>query len=503
MAALVVLSALAGQSVGDVIDRVRAAMHYDNLARCGGIRVRGDGEFFGTSGLWEMRLAPDGRMVETIDSRIGYSQGFDGAVAWSADHSGLTRTLALQAREVMELKSFVLTGRWLQPEAGAFTIELAPGSADELHLLLRHRHGHLEAQLCLDPRTWLPVQLATSSAMGGDVWVLGDYRPVLGFQYPHRLGHTRSGITNSIRVHQVAAEPGVFSPPPSAPRDVFFDGEQGARVACERAPSGHLLVHPRVNGRELGPFILDTGAGVTVIDRGAADALALPKFGKTSIGGAGAEIASAPLREAQELALGPVTLGSPVFTEMDLEPFAHALGAPVAGICGYDLLCRAVIGIDLATPAVEIHDPSAFVLAHGQWQELIVHGRHPHVRCRFEGDREGLFRLDTGAAPVSLIFHADAVERLGLLDGRASTPVAGMLGAGGALKADAGTLDWFELGGKRFPPMRVLFSRDQSGALVDRYVTGNVGGGYLGAFIVVFDYPHDRVAFVPHAAEPR
>lgn len=36
-------------------------------------------------------------------------------------------------------------------------------------------------------------------------------------------------------------------------------------LAVRRAPTGHLLVHPRINGKDAGAFIFDTGAGMCVV----------------------------------------------------------------------------------------------------------------------------------------------------------------------------------------------------------------------------------------------
>ncbi|MFO0985479.1 MAG: retropepsin-like aspartic protease [Planctomycetota bacterium] len=332
-----------------------------------------------------------------------------------------------------------------------------------------------------DRRSWLPVELRRTSTMGEESWALGDYRDEQVLVLPHSWRHTGSGVADEWHAREVGlldrSVRAQLVRPSNEPGDTALDPDRVGPLTVARARTGHVLVHPLVNGEDLAPFLFDTGAGVTVIDRAAADRLELPALGKVWIGGGGASTPLSRLRRADTLSLGPLTIERPFFTEMDLAPFQAAVGAPIAGICGYDLLARAVIAIDLAAPSVAIHDPDTYRLEAGaSWQELVIHDRHPHVRCRFEGDREGLFRLDTGAAQVSLIFHSPAVKEQDLLAGRETEPANGMFGAGGEIGARAGVLEWLELGGRRFSRTRVHFALDERGAVADPYSTGNLGG---------------------------
>jgi hypothetical protein len=123
--------------------------------------------------------------------------------------------------------------------------------------------------------------------------------------------------------------------------------------------------------------------------------------------------------------------------------------------------------------------------------------KHPAVRARFEGDREGVFRLDTGSDDT-VTFHTPAVERFKLLGGRSTAPTRSG-GVGGISSGQTGTLEWFELGGHRFERPKVGFATAREGAFADDYMVGNIGTGFLGAFVMVFDYTNRRIAFAPRA----
>src|SRR5439155_736684 len=126
-------------------------------------------------------------------------------------------------------------------------------------------------------------------------------------------------------------------------------------------------------------------------------------------------------RKGELFQLGPVTIERLTYLELDLAFLAPAFPQKIAGVCGYDLFARSIVSLRPSTGAVEIHDPSRFALRGGRWQELFLHEKNAAVRCKFEGDRQEIFRLDTGAGDT-VSFHAPAVQRLNLLEGRTTQP---------------------------------------------------------------------------------
>lgn len=70
-------------------------------------------------------------------------------------------------------------------------------------------------------------------------------------------------------------------------QQLLFRGHSAASLP-PHPPWPCSLVKPRLNGREVGYFILDTGASGFVLDPQAADALDLEAFGELQVGPAGA-----------------------------------------------------------------------------------------------------------------------------------------------------------------------------------------------------------------------
>jgi hypothetical protein len=129
-----------------------------------------------------------------------------------------------------------------------------------------------------------------------------------------------------------------------------------------------------------------------------------------------------------------------------------------------------------------------------KWNKLAVDGRVACVEGSFEG-HSGFFHLDTGAGASTVTMHVPAVERLKLLEGRETTPTASG-GVGGMVTAKQGTLEWFEIGGHRMEKVSAVFATKGHGAFANPYTLGNIGGGLVRPFVLVFDYQRGRIAYV-------
>jgi predicted aspartyl protease len=283
--------------------------------------------------------------------------------------------------------------------------------------------------------------------------------------------------------------------PADPPADARFDPAVAPLIESMRVKTGHVLVHPRLSGKDVGWFILDTGAGALCLAPEVGEKLGLAVLGSVTADGVGGNV-PAPLRRGGELVVGPATLSQPTWVELDLKFLEPHFGVPVAGILGYDFFARAVVAVDYATPRVEVYAPGAYPLPQGEeWERLVLDNRLPCVEATFEGDRSGIFRIDTGATGT-VTFNAGAVERLGLLVGRETKPVQ-VGGVGGTRTIRAGELAWFELAGHRRSPLEAAFEPEPGPQDLSAHVAGTLGGGLLTPFTLVLDLPARRIAFVP------
>jgi len=476
---------------GGLVERARVALGPTSM---GAVQLEGRGKAHssGVDGALRVRCTNAGAFRFDFDGPLPDTAAFDGKVSWTADRMHLERTIELEEADTWKPFGWLVSGHWL--EAPELHVSELAGATPMLKLALDGTP--LEMTLTLDPASSLPVELVYEDDTGPIRWDFSDWRAVGGRKLPHHWTFDSGSSVDTYTLDsyaKVADDGAAFHFPAHAPQDVRFDASLDGEIEVERVMSGHLLVEPMVEGKSVGWFIFDTGAGSMVIDPKVADQLALPKLGEVLTVGIGGK-ASAAFRQGKRFELGPLALVNPTYVELDLSFLEGIFGRKIAGIVGYDLLARCVAEVETTTPYIALYDPAHYALEGGKWQDLIVCHNTPCTNARFEGERVGLFRLDTGANGT-VAFHAPAVVALGLLDGRKVTSSqAG--GVGGLAESKEGQLAWFELAGHRFEKPAVSFSQAKTGAFTDRYTTGNIAQQFLAPFRMVLDYPHDRIAFV-------
>ncbi len=268
-----------------------------------------------------------------------------------------------------------------------------------------------------------------------------------------------------------------------------------------------LLVRARINDAEPAWFYVDTGATGMVVTPEQAAAAKMPELPAVSVHGAAAF--EAKCRACRSFELGPLLLHDLTFVEIDVGFIGDDPSMPVAGIIGADVFRRAIVEIDLGTPAVRIRDPRTYSIDTRRWQPLVMTERGPAVRCRFEAgggvegpqkEAEGLFVLDTGGN-FGIGFHQPTVEKLGLLNSRQTRPQASR-GVGGVNYGRRGRLAWFDLAGNRITDAPAVFFGPRDGVEYDADMYGMIGSRVLSRFVVVFDYAGSRVAFLPRQQSP-
>lgn len=457
------------------------------------VLLEGSGTVLGLATEFQLEFGADGAGRLRTGTLLGEELVSDGERVWTRSWNNPVRELALADREASLMQFAVLSGAW---KAAGGPVEVLRSSGDGQELRLRG--GHAVFLLTLDGASGDPARLTRRDEDGQEGLAMEEWRDFGGVRAPSRIRRgSLDGVHDVLTV--AAARPAAapaLEPPAAAARDFRFDAAVPAQLEARRARSGHILVRPRVDGADIGWFIFDSGAGAMCIDPDAARALGHESFGQvTAVGVAGKT--EAGFFRTESFTLGPLTLESPIFVSLELDFVGAALGEKIAGIVGYELFARSIVEFQAGeTPILALHSPDGYALAADcSWQPLIIDGTVPCSRARFEGERDGLFRLDTGA-DGSVSFHSPAVEKWQLLENRETgTSFAG--GVGGVKPIKTGELEWFELGGRRFEAVPAQFYTEKVGAFADQDLDGNVGLGLLGQFRLVFDYGGGRVAFAP------
>lgn len=464
-------------------------------------RFRGTAWFHGTEADCEWRVDRTGAFRARIDGKVARVLMHDGSRTWMREGQGPAFPLQLYAREVALLETWVLSGVWTLADVGLEILLAEPEREDEVALTLRVEGGRLDGRLILDRTTLLPRRLSLPGNHGGIQLEMSDWIEWEEHWVPRRIvERLDGGLENRFVLSSAARDPAEVPQLETGAADTHFDRSQESRLEVRKARSGHLFVRPRINGEDVGWFLFDSGSGASMIAPEIADRLEIESFGEQRLTGLGPGVHETRMRRVSTLELGPLLVRDLVFIDrVGPDMASRMLGEPVAGVLGWDILLRAVVLVDPQEPRVELHDPTTFQLAQDAWRPLTLHWKVPYVSARFEGDREGLFCLDTGAGHLTVLFHAEAVEELGLLAERALVDHQGG-GAGGDVAMKRGALRWFEVAGRRIEPAQALFSVGEDGE-ADPYAYGFLGGAFLSPFRTVFDYAGGRVAFVPRVED--
>jgi hypothetical protein len=482
--------------------RARSALGWDRLVeRRACVEVLGATRFLGTDATQAIVFDSGGRVRESIDGELPQHSGFDGVTHWVRDWTDTPRALTLGDRTRAELDELFTTGRWAS--AGKrLSFTLAPSEAeDEIALAFRHVDGVQHGTLVLDAATHRPSAVRFGSDGVRTERTFHDWRVHDGSAFPMRVETLEEGVTRTFEARSVRLAQDVdetrFAPRLEAPTDTHFDAQIPPELEVRRVSSGHLLVHPLVDGRDLGWFIFDSGAGTSCISKTATEGLRGP-LGEIRAMGVGGSVA-AHFWRAKELRIGPLRVANPTFMELDLAFLEPYFGVKVGGVLGYELFARCVAAVDMSGARISLHDPAKYVLpASGRWEQAQIFGRQPCVTAQFEG-RDGVFLIDTGAARDTVTFHYQVVADLELLDGRETT--AGQAGGvGGFVATRVGELTSFRLGGRSFEKLHASFAVEDKGAFANDYLAGNIGGVLLEPFELVFDYSGDRLGFVERTA---
>jgi hypothetical protein len=475
----------------DLVERVREATHVADSPSVSVFNLQGQARYLGVDEGYSLRFNTDGRFVADVSGPIPHAAGFDGKRYWAHDRSGAPQPLDLEELDRTEGLMLLATGEWLEPHS---PVELkARGTSIEL----RWKKSQLRELIDIDPQSWLPKSASFETSSGPVQIKLADWRSVGPRKLPFHIEVEEAGLSDTYGLDKGDAagsdDASDYEPGEWAARDTRFDPAIPPEIECQRAITGHLLVHPKLNGKDVGWFILDSGADVMAIDRKVADSLGLAKLGRLPLTGVGGNDQES-FRPIRTFDLGPVDITGLNFSEFDLGALASAFGVKIAGVVGFDLFRRSVVSVKMAQSKVSLYDPATYRLPSGAWTGMRFDGGNMAVNATLEGGRKGLFRLDTGA-DGSVAFHSWYVAQEGLL--RRKTTSVKLGGVGGTSDAKMGTIDWFELGGHRFEHPRVIFSLATTGAFTDRYLAGNIGQDLLLPFDTVFDAASERVAFLP------
>ncbi len=317
------------------------------------------------------------------------------------------------------------------------------------------------------------------------VTTYSDYHTAFGETMPYRVhsydGRPQNDTTTTTLSYMKDSTDSLAMPTPLA----FFNYTGKPIVLPATFTDGGIVLHTQLNGHPY-DFILDSGASGLFIDPGAAHALGLTPYGRSSETIGGGDVDMGHVRIA-DFRVGPLDMKQVAFTTA---PFDSVAGrSHVIGLIGYDFLASGIYKIDFKARTLTLYpsngfDPKALGLNGVPLQlddgiaraNVWINGVHGHVL------------IDTGAFSTMLYsrfankVHASSDN----VDTRFET-------VGGGMNARVVHIQNLIFGGIRFQIGRAIVP-DSSTFNVSDY-DGLLGRDVLSAYQLFFDYP-DHALFV-------
>lgn len=465
----------------DVISAVETVLTVSELSAVG---------FAGTDTVASMK--PD-KFAEDIDlgilRQISITNGIN---YWASDHVGQAREAAGRERDLLQIAAYFANFRYLYPDEG--TVELT-GEDGDYYVLSYSIIEDLPVSVYFDKNTFLIARSEVDTDFGRSVTEYSDYRKASGLMMPHTIIQTTGPQEITSRITEVYINDKVTEEhfrPPGIGNDDFEIGEGCVDIPIDVVGN---LVFVNVSVSDSPPlrFLLDTGAGMTVVDRGALDVggdIEIPAMG---VGGT----ENAALFKTEYLAIGGAKLFNPTVAALDLSGIGKGAGVDIEGILGYDFISKFIVKLDYENERLSIYAPSDFRYSEEvSFIPIEFVSNIPLVEMTCD-DYRGRFVLDMGNG-VSVILHGPFVADNGLLAKYPAEKIKTLGGVGGFTEVYPVRIGRLELGDYEISEPVIYLSAAEDDGFAMTSAIGNLGGEILSRFMVYLDYPNNRIGLTPN-----
>ena len=256
-----------------------------------------------------------------------------------------------------------------------------------------------------------------------------------------------------------------------------------------------ILVPVQVNGQGPFEFILDTGAGTSLLSSDLAKKLDIKVLGSKQGQSAGGAV-SVSLAKIDSLGVGETSLEDIDVGIVDLSHIGKTIGAKVDGDLGYNFLKHFRILIDYRACQIDLDDPKRFEhfgrSAQTELPMRLASPAKPLILVDVYANGRGPFQfaIDTGTSTTAITPELAKTLKV------KSAPIGAGTTAGAPVDVTAGILKSFQVGGAKIDNMPVVVAdffamlSQAIGAPLD----GIVGYNFLQNYKVALDYPNQMLS---------
>ncbi len=489
------------------IEMVLPPGYADSVAQITNYRQNGKASVYGLNGDIEILYqAPDKFLASYTLGPMKISQGFDGTVAWTLDQnqqivilSGNERKKIINAAYLAG-ESYLDIGRMagrclhlkdtLVNSANHHLFLALPEGGDSLWIFLNQNTKRIE----LTAERLDEVTLVT---------YLSQFRVVCGAEFPFRyvteasLPQMNSEIAVSRLDCNLEINPGTFRLSRESEVDFSYPPGNDSVIVPFHYQAGHIYVKVRVNDDDEVFFMLDSGAGINIIDKEFARRKGLISEGRFPAKGIGG-YDSASVAVIDSLTIGEVRLFNQIAAVVDLSELALASPGELGGLIGYDLLSRMPAKVDFGKQHLIFYNPPSFIAPDSQFAvPLSLISKVPAVDVIIDGYK-GRFLVDLGSA-FGVILHEPFVDRNNLVSRFTDIrEVSGRVsGIGGSSRTKSALGSKLKIGSLEIDKPQLLIVEGESGVLKSSELDGNLGTMALRQYTIIFDYRNQKLYLLP------
>ena len=454
--------------------------------------IKGTAIYSGAELPLELFIDKKGMFIAKIGGWVNQITGFDGESLWRIDNGVGPFDIDFSEKELMLFAHLSLIKNWREIKMVNIyndTLQLDNGL---LKMMSKYHEGTLKELTAVNSYYKETISFI-GNLRNGSIEIPQEIKFDIGFPLS---SYSFKSVEKNLKSDNW------FEKPDYRAVGVSYNSEIPPKIEIRKTASGNLFIKPRINGHEVGWFLFDTGAGISLIEEEAIKGFNFPVVGKQIIGGIGGRLMEKEVITVDNISLGSLTIDKLNFikSEKTLDEIRNSkaskiLGEPVMGVLGWDILLRSIVEMDMHNGTITINNPANYELDKKYVEKLFLHWNVPYVMATFEGNKKGYFLIDSGAGNKGPIFHSMAVDRLDLLNNR-KTKSGKVIGAGGEADVEIGMLEWIQVGGHRTNNITSIFLRGDDGE-ADLFTSGFLGGKVIQSQIIVFDYAHNEIGFIP------
>lgn len=474
-----------------------------------GLRLEGTVKVSGLEGSLSVTLFRQGYQLNQYDLKVVQGrEGVNPDDAWEINPSGQIETMgadkaAMQRRQIGQAFGLHLVGK----DGSKRTFPGMEEKDGKNWEVVRFNYpGGDYLDLFLDPAdgscAWARQLEDTETS-----WVhFTDWRMVDGLRFPFSQESTfdipmknQTVTWNTITVlHDL--DPGEFErpAPEASPVSILDPSGSTAWIPMDLYLDRYIYLRGTVNGTGT-DIVLDSGAGMTVLDKATADNAGLVGEGALPAVGTGGAVEASMVNDIT-LEIGSLHLEGISAAVIDLSDINKRLGRGLSVILGKEVFHSVIVDIDYPNHRIAFHDPESWSYEGDGTEMTLLPAEDGHKRFTMQVENlpPAEFDLDTGNGSEMVLFGAYA-DANGILDGRARVSESQGGGVGGRRVSKITTLRSVTFAGHVLEDVPVTIAPAQEGAFNTTRNAGNVGASIFTRFHMVFDYPGDRMFVEPGA----